>query len=115
MNDSKAFIEYLNDLDDIYKNIEEYNLKKKQRRILFVFDDMISDILSNKKLNLMVAKLFIRGRKLNISLVFITQSCKSCNNIMLNCSHYFIMKIANKDELHKLHLTIYQILTFKVL
>ena len=65
---------------------------------------MISDILSNKKLNLMVAKLYIRGRKLNISLVFITQSCKSCNNIMLNCSHYFIMKIANKEELPQIAL-----------
>ena len=73
LNDSKAFIEYSNDMDDIYKNIEEYNPNKK-RKILIVFDDMIADMLSNKKLNPIVTELFIRGRKLNISLVFITQT-----------------------------------------
>ena len=57
-------------MDDIYKNIEEYNANKKQK-ILIVFDDMIIDMLSNKKLSPIVAELFIRGRKLNISLVFI--------------------------------------------
>ena len=57
-------------MDDIYKNIEEYNANKKQT-ILIVFDDMIIDMLSNKKLSPIVAELFIRGRKLNISLVFI--------------------------------------------
>ena len=72
LNDSKAFIEYSNDMDDIYKNIEEYNPNKK-RKILIVFDDMIADMLSNKKLNPIVTELFIRGRKLNISVVFITQ------------------------------------------
>ena len=60
-------------MDYIYKNIEEYNPNKK-RKILIVFDDMIADILSNKKPNLIVTKLFIRGRKLSIPLVFITQS-----------------------------------------
>ena len=72
-NDSKASIKYSNDMDDIYKNIKEYNPNRK-RKILIVFDDMISDMLSNKKLNPIVTELFIRGRKLNISLVFITQS-----------------------------------------
>ena len=57
-------------MDDIYKNIEEYNANKKQK-ILIVFDDMIIDMLSNKKLSPIVAELFFRGRKLNISLVFI--------------------------------------------
>ena len=57
-------------MDDIYKNIEEYNANKKPK-ILIVFDDMIIDMLSNKKLSPIVAELFIRGRKLNISLVFI--------------------------------------------
>ena len=71
LNDSDAFIEYSNDTDDIYKNIEEYNPKKKQK-ILIVFDDMIADVLSNQKLNPIVTELFIRGRKLNIYLVFIT-------------------------------------------
>ena len=60
-------------MDDIYKNIERCNPNRK-RKILIVFDDMISDMLSNKKLNPIVTELFIRGRKLNISLVFITQS-----------------------------------------
>ena len=59
-------------MDDIYKTIEEYNPNRK-RKILVVFDDMIADMLSNKKLNRTVTELFIRGRKLNISLVFITQ------------------------------------------
>ena len=72
-NDFKVFIEYLNDMVDIYKNIEEYN-PKKNRKILIVLDDMIADILSSKKLNPVVTELFIRGRKLNISLLFITQS-----------------------------------------
>ena len=73
VNDSKAFIEYSNDMNDVYENIEEYNPNKK-RRILIVFDDMITDTLSNKKLNPILLELFIRGRKLNISLVFIAQS-----------------------------------------
>ena len=60
-------------MDDIYKNIEEYNRNKK-RKILIVFDDMIADILSNKNLNSILTEVFIRGRKLNIFLYFITQS-----------------------------------------
>ena len=71
LNDSKAFIEYSIDMDDIYENIEEYNPNKK-RKILIDFVAMISDMPSNK--NPIVTELFIRGRKLNISLVFITQS-----------------------------------------
>ena len=70
-NDSKTFFKYSIDMDDIYKNIEEYN-PNKERKILIVFDDMIADILSNEKRNPVVTELFIRGRKLNISLVFIT-------------------------------------------
>ena len=61
-------------MNDIYKNIKEYNSDKK-RKILIVFDDMIADMLSNKKLNPIVTELFIRGRKLDISIVFIPQSC----------------------------------------
>ena len=71
LNDRKAFLEYSNDMDDIYENIEEYNPNKK-RKILIAFGDMIADMLSNKKLKPVVTGLFIRGRKLNISLVFIT-------------------------------------------
>ena len=73
LNNYKAHIEYSNDMNDIYKNIEEYNLNNK-RKILIIFDDTIADILSNRKPNAVVTDLFIRGRKLNISLVFITQS-----------------------------------------
>ena len=65
----KAFIEYLNDMQDVYKNIDEYNVDKEYKILIF-FDDMISDIINNKKLNSVVTELFIRGRKLNISLVF---------------------------------------------
>ena len=69
-NDSKAFIEYSNNMDDIHTNTEEHNPIKK-RKSLIIFDDMIAEMLSNKKLNPIVTELFIRGRKLNISLVFI--------------------------------------------
>ena len=92
----KAFIEYLNKMFDIHKNIEDYNPNKK-RKILIVFDDMITDMLSNKKPNPMVTELFIRGRKLNISLVFITQYYFAMpRDIRLNNTHYFIMKFPNK-------------------
>ena len=67
----KAFLEYSNDKHDVYKNIGEYNVDKEQE-ILIVFDDMTADMISNKKLNSIVTELFIRGGKLNISLVFIT-------------------------------------------
>ena len=96
-NDSKAFIEYSNDRN-IYKNIQEYNRNEK-RKILIVFDDMIADMFSNKKLYPIETKLFIRGRKLNIFLVLITQSYFAVpKNIRLNSMHYFIMKIPNKGE-----------------
>ena len=60
-------------MDDIYKNIEEYNPNKKRRKLI-IFDDMIADMISNKKLNPVVTESFIRDRKLNIFLVFITKS-----------------------------------------
>ena len=100
--DSKAFIEYSNDTDDIYKNIEEYNPNKK-RKILIAFNDMIGDMLSNNNLNPIVTKLFIRGRKLIIFLVFITQSFSVVRqNIKLNSKHYFIIKIPSKWELQQI-------------
>ena len=71
-NDPKAFIEHSNDMHDVYKNIDEYNVE--ERKILIVFDDMIADMTNTKKLNSIVTNLFIRGRKLNISLVFIPHS-----------------------------------------
>ena len=73
MNNSKVFIEYSNDMDDIHKNTEQYN-PNKSRKLLIVFDHMIAEMLSNKKVNPIGTELFFRNRKLNISLVFITQS-----------------------------------------
>ena len=87
---------------DIYKNIEEYNPNKK-RKILIAFDDMIADMLRNKKLNPIVTELFIRDKKLNMSLIFITQSYFAVpKHIRLNSTHYFIMKIPNRRELKKI-------------
>ena len=102
VNDSKAFIEYSNDMCDVYKNINYYN-PDKENKILIVFDDMIADMIHNKKLNSIVTELFIRGRKLNISLVFITQSYfKVSNDVRRNTSHFFISKIPNKRELQQI-------------
>ena len=72
-NDPKAFIEYWNDMLDAYKNGEDYNPGKK-RKVVIIFDDMIADLINNKKLNPVVTELFIRGRKLNITIAIITQS-----------------------------------------
>ena len=86
-------------MDDIYKSFKEYKPNKKHK-ILIAFDKMIADMLNNKKLNRIVTKLFIRGRKLNIYLVFITQFYFVVpKNIRLNSTHYFIMETPNKREL----------------
>ena len=101
-NDLKAFIEYSNDMRDVYKNINYYN-SNKGNKMLIVFDDMIADMINNKKLNSIVTKLFIRGRKLNISIVFITQSYfKVPKNVRLTTTHVFITKIPNKRELQQI-------------
>ena len=100
------FIEYSNDMVDIYISIEEYNPNKKQK-ILILFDEIISDMLSNKKFNPIVAESFIIGRKRNISLAFITRSYFSVPKNLsvqfrLNSTHYFVMKIPNKRELQRI-------------
>ena len=96
--DPRAFMEYSSDLQDVYKNIEDYNPGKKCK-ILIVFDDMTADMINNKKLNPVVTELFIRGRKLNISIVLNSQSYfKVPRNVRLNSTHFFIMKIPNKRE-----------------
>ena len=103
-NDPKAFMEYSNDTQDVHKNIADYNPIKK-RKILIVFDDMIADMINNNKLNPIVTELFIRGRKLNISIVFITQSYfKVPKDVRLNSTHFFIMKIPKKRELQQIAL-----------
>ena len=100
----KAFMEYSNDMQDVYKNIEDYNPIKK-RKVLIVFDDKIADVINNNKLNPIVTELFIRGIKLNISIVFITQSYfKVPKDVRLNSTHFFIMKILNKRELQQIAL-----------
>ena len=103
-NDPKAFIEYSDARQDAYKNIYEHNADKDSK-LLIIFDDMIADMINNKKLNSLVTKLFIRGRKLNISLVFITQSYfKVRKDVRLNSTHFFVMKIPNKRELQQISL-----------
>ena len=91
----KAFIDYSHTIDDVYENLEDYNPTKK-RGVLIVFDGVIVDIKSNKTIRPTVKELFLRGRKLNISLVFISQSYfKVSKTIRLNATHYFTMKIRN--------------------
>ena len=71
-NNLNAFIEYSSDMYNVYKNIDDYN-PVNENKILIVFDGMIADMIQNRNLNSRVTELFIRGRKLNISLVSITQ------------------------------------------
>ena len=102
VNNPNAFIECSNTMDDVYENIHDYNSSRK-RKILIVFDDMIADIMSNKRFQAIIKESFIRCRKLNILLVFITQSYFSApKDVRLNSTHYFIMKINNKRELQNI-------------
>ena len=88
----KAFIDYSQTVDDVYKNLEDYTPTKK-RRVIILFDHMIADMESNKKLNPIVTELFLRGRKLNILLVFISQSYfKVRKTIRLNETHFLSLK-----------------------
>ena len=88
-----------NTMDDLYENNDYYNPTRKTKNLI-VFDDMIADIMSNKKIQVVVKELFIRCRNLNISLVFITHYYFSVpKDIRLNSTHYLIMKINNKKEL----------------
>ena len=104
LNDHKAFTEYSNDMQDIYENVDEYNIDK-ERKILIGFDDMIADMINDKKLNSILTEWFIRGRKINISLAFITQSyLKVPKDVRLNTTHFFITKIPNKRELQQIAL-----------
>ena len=98
-NDPNAFVKCSNTMDDVYENIDDYNPSRKRKKLI-VFDDMIADIMTNKKFQAIIKELFIRCRKLNISLVFITQSYFFVpKDVRLNSLHYLIMKINNKREL----------------
>ena len=101
LNDSNAFIECSNTMNDVYENIDDYNPSRK--KILIVFDDMIADIMTNKKFQTIIKELFIRCRKLNISIASITQSCFSVpKDVRLNSTHYSTMKNNNKRELQNI-------------
>ena len=96
--DPSAFIEYSNDMQDISKNIEDYSPGKKRKTII-VLDDMIADMINNKRLNPVVTELFIRGRKLNISIVFIAQSYfKVPKDVRLNSTNIFIIKNSKQKK-----------------
>ena len=89
-------------MHDVYKNINDYN-HDKENKMLIIFDDTIADLINNKKLNSIVTELFIRGGKINISLVFITHSqFKIPKDVRLNTTYFFIMEIPNKRELQQI-------------
>ena len=102
LENPNAFIVCSNTMDDIYEDIDNYN-PKRNKKVLIVFDDMIEDIMGNKKFQAIIKELFIRCRQLNISLVFITQSYFSVpKDARLNSTHYLVMKISNKRELQNI-------------
>ena len=90
-------------MHDVYKNIDYWN-PDKENKILIVFDDMIADMIHNRKLNSIVSELFIREKKLNVSLVFITQSYfKVPKDVKLNTSHFLLQKSRIKENFNILH------------
>ena len=100
LNDPNALIECSNIIDNIYENIDDYNPSRKRQKLI-VFDDMIADIMTNRRFQAIIKELFIRCRKLNI--VFVTQSYFSVpKDVRLNSAHYLIMKINNKRELQNI-------------
>ena len=97
-----AVIQCSNTMDDVYENIVYYNPSRK-RKILIVFDDMIADIMTNKKFQAIIKEMFIRCRKLNLSLAFITKSYFSFpKDVRLNSTHNLIMKMNNQRELRNI-------------
>ena len=99
LNDPHGFIEYSNDMNDVLEDINNYN-KKRDKKVLIIFDDMIADIIRSEKFKAIVKELFFRCRKLNISIVFITQSYfRTPKDPRFSSTHYILMKIGNKKEL----------------
>ena len=89
-------------MDDVYNNIDDYNPSRKRKKFI-VFDDMIADIMTNKRFQSIIKELFIRCRKLNVLLAFITQSYFSVpKDFRWNSTYYLIMKIQNKRELQNI-------------
>ena len=99
LNDPKAFTEYSNDMNNVLDDINNYN-ENRDKKVLIIFDDMIPDIMRSEKFKAIVKELFVKCRKLNISIVFITQSYfRTPKDARLNSTHYILMKIGNKKEL----------------
>ena len=102
LNDSHVFIEYSDDMNDVLDDINNYN-KNRDQKVLIVFDDMIADIEYSKNFKRIIKELFYRARKINVSIVFITQSYfRALKDARLNSTHYIIMKINNKRELKRI-------------
>ena len=98
LNDPHAFIEYSSDMNDVLEDINNYN-KNRDKKVLIIFDDMIADIMRSEKFKAIVKELFIRCRKLNISIVFIIQSYfRTPKDARFNSTHYILMKKGNKKE-----------------
>ena len=115
-NDPKAYIEYSNNMHNVYKNIDDYNPDKDNKNLI-VFDDIIPDMINNTKLNSTVTELFIRSRKLNISLCFITQSYFKVPKVLILDRILLIFssqKFQIKESFKKLCEIIYQILKLKI-
>ena len=99
LNDPHAFIEYSDDMNDVLDDINNYN-KNRDKKVLIVFDDMIADIEYNKNFKRIIKELFYGARKINVSIVFITQSYfRALKDARLNSTHYILTKIGNKKEL----------------
>ena len=102
LNDPHAFIEYSDDMSDVLDDINNYN-KNRDKKVLIVFDDMIADIEYNRNFKRIIKELFYRARKINVSIVFITQSCfRALKDARLNSTHYILMRIGNKKELKRI-------------
>ena len=114
LSDLNAFIECPNTMDDVYKNVNDYNPNRK-RKILIVFDDMFANIMTNKKCQAIIKEIFIRCRKLNISILFLKQFSLSVPKYLkLNSTTFLIMRISKKENCTRLQLIILQILTTNV-
>ena len=103
-NDPRVYVQYSNDMRDVYININYYN-PDKEKKILIVFDDIIADMINNKKLNSIVAELFVKGSKLSICFVLIMQSYfKVPKYVRLNTTYFFIAKIQIRRELQQIEM-----------
>ena len=102
LKDPQAFIEYSDDMNDVPDDIKNYN-KNRAKKVLIVFDDMIADTEYNKNFKRIIKELFYRVHKINVSIVFITQSYfKALKDARLNSTHYILMKIGKKKRMKRI-------------